>query len=103
VQLGPGSTTPLANDVDDVYVEPDDLLRLRCPFSAAVSAGLTFEFLAGHAQRPHPIRLHLQSLDFGPNQIQNQAAPAIAGTKHLALEFQRYGRVTQKSSPKDQN
>ena len=47
--VGPGSTTPLANDVDDIYVEPAELLRLRCPLSAAVGAGLTFEFLAGHA------------------------------------------------------
>ena len=47
--VSPGSIKPLANAVDDVYVEPADLLRLQCRLSAAVSAGLTFEFLAGHA------------------------------------------------------
>ena len=30
-----------------------------------------------------PIRIHLQSLDFRTTQIQNQPAPANAGTKHL--------------------
>src|SRR5208282_4475783 len=35
-------------------------------------------------QRPDPIRVHLQSLDFRAEQIQNQPAPANAGTKHLA-------------------
>src|SRR5271156_5636168 len=33
-------------------------------------------------QRPHPIRVRLQSLDFGAAAIQNQPAPANAGTKH---------------------
>src|SRR5271156_5678743 len=37
-------------------------------------------------QRPHPIRAHLQSLDFTAEQIQNQPAPAIAGTKPLGEE-----------------
>jgi hypothetical protein len=33
-------------------------------------------------QRPHPIRIRLQSLDFRTSQIQTQSAPANAGTKH---------------------
>src|SRR6202042_2792269 len=38
---------------------------------------------AQNPQGPHPIRIHLQSLDFRATQIQNQPAPANAGTKHL--------------------
>src|SRR5580700_11507794 len=39
---------------------------------------------AQNPQGPHPIRIHLQSLDFRATPIQNQPAPANAGTKHLA-------------------
>src|SRR5580704_7593233 len=36
-------------------------------------------------QGPHPIRIHLQSLDFRAKQIHNQPAPANAGTEQLTL------------------
>ncbi len=35
-----------------------------------------------NSQRPHPIRVHLQCLDFPAAAIQHQPAPANAGTKH---------------------
>ena len=38
---------------------------------------------AQNPQGPNPIRIYLQSLDFRATQIQNQPAPANAGTKHL--------------------
>src|SRR6185437_5508367 len=37
-------------------------------------------------QRPHTLRIHLQSLDVPASQIQTQSAPANAGTKHLASD-----------------
>ena len=36
------------------------------------------------SQRPHPIRVHLQSMDFPAQTIQNQPAPQKPATKHLA-------------------
>jgi hypothetical protein len=41
---------------------------------------------AQNPQGPNPIRIYLQSLDFRATQIQNQPAPANAGTKHLGCK-----------------
>src|ERR1700723_1351226 len=38
---------------------------------------------AQNPQGPHPIRIHPQRLEFRATPIQNQPAPANAGTKHL--------------------
>src|SRR6202050_3756597 len=44
---------------------------------------------AQNPQGPHPIRVYRQSLDFRASQIQNQPAPANAGTKHLVRNYAR--------------
>ena len=51
---------------------------------------------AQNPQGPNPIRIYLQSLDFRATQIQNQPAPANAGTKHLRCG--RHWRQTDPSS-----
>ena len=63
-------------------------LLLRHPRPAAsppakLRRRLQLRQTAQNPQRPHPIRIHLQSLDFRPSQIQNQPAPANAGTNDL--------------------
>src|SRR5277367_1051462 len=63
-------------------------LLLRNPRPAAsppakLRRRLQLRQAAQNPQGPHPIRIHLQSLDFRTTQIQNQPAPANAGTKHL--------------------
>ena len=63
-------------------------LLLRDPRPAAsppaeLRRRLQLREAAQNPQGPHTIRIHLQSLDFKPTQIQNQPAPANAGTKHL--------------------
>src|SRR3984957_772956 len=39
---------------------------------------------------PHPLRIHLQMLDFPARTIQTQSAPENAGTKHLEHLVDRY-------------
>jgi len=52
--------------------------------SAKLRRRLQLRQAAQNPQGPHPIRIHLQSLDFTASDIQTQSAPANAGTKHLA-------------------
>src|SRR3984957_20460619 len=56
--------------------------QLRAP-PAKLRRRLQLRQAAQNPQGPHPIRIHLQSLDFRATPIQNQPAPANAGTKHL--------------------
>ena len=51
---------------------------------------------AQNPQGPNPIRIYLQSLDFRATQIQNQPAPANAGTKQLGQGRYRRSRIYER-------
>src|ERR1700728_3444005 len=74
--------------------EPDDRGRDReavplrverptCPPSRRLRRRLHFCPKAQNPQRPHALRVHLQTMDNRAKTIQPQPAPANAGTKHL--------------------
>ena len=65
----------------DLDGKPEGLAAARPP--ARLRRRLQLRQTPQNPQRPDPIRIRLQSLDFRATQIQNQPAPANAGTKHL--------------------
>src|SRR5277367_4360027 len=57
----------------------------RASSPAKLRRRLQLRQTAQNPQGPHPTPVHLQSLDFTASQIQNQPAPANAGTKQLGF------------------
>jgi hypothetical protein len=71
------------------------MLTTRFAVTSPTSSRLTTSQAPQDAQRPHALRIHLQSLANPARTIHPQYAPANAGTKHLTALAKRVPKAPQ--------